>query len=103
MSNLRAEQIYIEPLNCSSAGKVCPMTYRGFICGVVANKMLSAATKEDPTYEPERRLSSSTEAMLLTDHMKLGPLVLAAGRAACLERQAFYNRTAAESPLSIMT
>lgn len=97
MSNLRAEQISIVPLNCTDKGITCPMAVQGSICTEVAIAMQTAATKEDPTYESEGRLPLSQEAALLADHFKLGSVVKAAGRTACLKQQAKHNETAAQS------
>ncbi|MEO7945337.1 MAG: hypothetical protein ABIR37_04255 [Candidatus Saccharimonadales bacterium] len=70
---------------------------RSTVCETVATVMLQAATREDPMYAPDGRLSVSKEATLLTGHMKLGKIAIAAGEILCAEQIATHNQTAAES------
>ena len=96
----KAHQLAITPLHCIENGVQCPMSVRGNACEQVASTMIQAALRHDPTYEPDGRIPLPEAAGILTEHLKLGSVVLAVGTSACRAAQAFYNQTAAESPMA---
>jgi hypothetical protein len=95
-----AEQLSVSPLACGD----CLMSNNGRPCHPVVRAIVKAAVALNPTVDiPSQAVEKTAMAQILTNSLAYQAVALPAGEAACKAVQGLYNRTAAESPLTVMT